>query len=98
MNYLLCETSAIPFGRALKYARQASDQTGIDPAFILAILQQESNLGKNVGTCNRPQDPELKGWQNTMKPSRDTEPYKRITIQLGVDPDTQPLSYPYQEG
>jgi len=96
--FALRDTSAIPFGDALSYARQASDQTGVDPAFILAILQQESNLGKNVGTCNRPQDPESKSWRNIMKPSRDIEPYKRITEQLGLDPDTQPLSCPYGNG
>ena len=43
----------IAFGDAYEYAKQASTKTGVRPAFILAILEQESNLGKNVGTCNR---------------------------------------------
>jgi peptidoglycan hydrolase CwlO-like protein len=47
------EGGGIAFGDAYEYAKQASDKTGVRPAFILAILEQESNLGKNVGTCNR---------------------------------------------
>jgi len=43
----------ISFGDAYAYAKEAGGKTGIRPAFILAILEQESNLGKNVGTCNR---------------------------------------------
>lgn len=43
----------IDFGTAYQYAKEAGAKTGVRPAFILAILQQESNLGKNVGTCNR---------------------------------------------
>ncbi len=43
----------IAFGDAYKYAKEAGSKTGVRPAFILAILEQESNLGKNVGTCNR---------------------------------------------
>jgi len=43
----------IPFGDAYAFAKEASKKTGVRPAFILAILEQESNLGKNVGTCNR---------------------------------------------
>jgi peptidoglycan hydrolase CwlO-like protein len=96
--FALRDTSAIPFGQALEYARNVNDSTGVDPAFLLAILRQESNLGKNVGTCNRPQDPESKSWRNIMKPSRDIQPYKRITNRLGLDPDTQPLSCPYGNG
>ena len=33
-----------------------------------------------------------------MKPSRDYEPYLRITKELGLDPDTMPLSCPYKGG
>lgn len=43
----------IPFGTAYSYAKEAGSKTGVRPAFILAILEQESNLGQNVGTCNR---------------------------------------------
>ena len=41
----------IDFGTALSYANEAKSKFGIDPAFLLAILTQESNLGANVGQC-----------------------------------------------
>ena len=70
----------ISFGQALDYANVVSKATGIRPAFLLAIITQESNLGENIGTCNRPGDPPEKGWQAIMKPTRDYEPYLAITI------------------
>ena len=47
----LRDSVAIPFGTALQYAEVASSKTGVKPSLILAILQQESNLGANVGSC-----------------------------------------------
>jgi len=41
----------IEFGTALEYANEAKTKTSIDPAFLLAIITQESNLGANVGQC-----------------------------------------------
>ncbi|MBU6431376.1 MAG: lytic murein transglycosylase [Patescibacteria group bacterium] len=49
--FALRDTSPIPFGKALEYANLASSKTGVRPAFLLAILTQESNLGQNVGSC-----------------------------------------------
>src|SRR3990167_9223565 len=92
--FALRDTAAIPFGQALEFANAAAAKTGVRPAFILAILTQESNLGKNVGTCNRPGDPLEKGWKVIMKPSRDQEPFKKITEELGRDPDVTPVSCP----
>lgn len=91
-------TKAIPFAQAYEYAEAASNKTGVRTAFILAILTQESNLGKNVGTCNRAGDPPSKSWQNIMKPTRDLEPFKRITAALGLNPDTTPVSCPIAGG
>lgn len=92
--FSLRDSAAIPFGKALEYAQAASAKTGIRPAFLLAILQQESNLGANVGTCNRPGDPPSKSWKAVMKPSRDQAPFLRITSELGLNPDTVPVSCP----
>lgn len=41
----------IEFGTALQYANEAKSKTGVDPAFLLAVITQESNLGQNVGQC-----------------------------------------------
>ncbi len=84
----------ITFGQAVEIAQWASSQTGVRIAFLLAILTQESNLGKNVGTCNRPGDPPEKSWRVVMKPSRDQQPFLAITKELGMDPDITPVSCP----
>ncbi|MDP3763253.1 MAG: lytic murein transglycosylase [bacterium] len=60
----LQDIEPIEFGVALQYAEAASAKTGVRAAFILAILQQESNIGANVGRCNRLQD--TRKWQSIM--------------------------------
>lgn len=87
----------INFGEALDLANWASKQTGVRPAFLLAILTQESNLGKNIGTCNRPGDPPEKSWKVIMKPTRDQEPFQTITAELGKNPDITPVSCPMKD-
>ncbi len=94
----LRDSKAIPFGTALKFAEEAEKETGVRPAFLLAILTQETNLGANVGTCNRADDPPNKSWENIMKPERDIEPFKRITSALGINPYGTPLSCPMGKG
>lgn len=90
---LLGVKTQVTFGEALDIANWISSRLGIRPAFLLAILTQESNLGKNVGTCNRPGDPYEKSWQVVMKPdSRDA--FLQITKELGLDPNTTPISCP----
>jgi membrane-bound lytic murein transglycosylase B len=91
-------SKAIPFGDAYTYAKAASATTGVRAAFILAILTQESNLGKNVGTCNRAGDPVSKSWLNIMNPTRDQPAFRRITADLGLDPNTTPVSCPIAGG
>lgn len=91
--------SGIPFGDALAYAKEASVKTGVRPAFILAILTQETNLGKNVGTCNRPGD--TKTWRDIMPGGAatgskrdDQAAYLRIVNRLGIPAEGTPLSCP----
>lgn len=94
---LLGVTSQITFGDAYKIAQWASGASGVRPAFLLAILTQESNLGKNVGTCNRPGDPASKSYKVVMNPTRDIPPFLQITAALGVDPDITPVSCPMKD-
>ena len=91
---LLGVSAQINFGQAVAIAQAVEKQTGVPTAFLLAILTQESNLGKNVGTCNRPGDPPEKGWKEIMKPDRDQEPFVAVTTELGRDPDVTPVSCP----
>lgn len=92
---------------AITLAKQAGAYTGVRPAFILGILQQETNLGANVGQClltNVPSKGDGKG-KNTgtlirgvMKPSRDVDPFMAITSALGLDSFSMPVSCPQSTG
>jgi peptidoglycan hydrolase CwlO-like protein len=84
----------VTFGQAVEIAKGVSNMTGVRAAFLLAILTQESSLGKNVGTCNRPNDPPSKSYKVVMKPDRDIPPFLQITSDLGLDPETTPVSCP----
>ncbi len=96
--FALRDTKAIPFGTALQYAKEAEAKTGVRSAFVLAILTQETNLGENVGTCNRLGDGTEKSWKYIMKPDRDIAPFQRITSALGLNPYSVPLSCPWHGG
>jgi len=87
----------ITFGQAVDIAQGVSAQTGVRAAFLLAVLTQESNLGKNVGTCNRAGDPPSKSYKVVMNPKRDQPAFLQITSELGLDPDTTPISCPMHD-
>lgn len=91
---------AIPFGTAYEHAKVASRVTGVRPAMILAILSQESDLGRNVGQClvTDLATGDGKG-KNTgtpfpqlMKVPRDTVPFERLMGALGRDWRTTAVS------
>ncbi len=98
--------AAIPFGDAVTYAKAASAKTGIRPAFLLAILQQETGIGKNVGGCylsvpETGQGVRISTGQitaNVMKPTRDVTPFLQITSALGMDPYKTRVSCPLAGG
>jgi membrane-bound lytic murein transglycosylase B len=73
----------ITFETMLKYAEEASAETGVRVELILAILTEESNLGKNVGKGT---------WTKDMHPTRDRPVFKEICAELGLDPDKMPVS------
>lgn len=95
-------TAAIPFGTALAHAELAQAKTGVPAAFVLAILTQESALGANVGKCYLTNPDTGYGiniktnavMKNTMKPTRDVQPFIEITTGLGMDPYKTVISCP----
>lgn len=99
-------TKAIPFGDALTFAEQAQKITGVSPAFVLAILTQESALGANVGKCYLSDTISGAGYNintgaqfpNVMKAERDIAPFLKITASLGLDPLKTIVSCPLNIG
>lgn len=81
--FTLRGSAAIPFEQALDFANEASVETDVRPALILAVIAEESNLGENVGTGN---------WRNDMHPTRDRPIFAVITRELGLDPGIMPVS------
>lgn len=104
--FSLRDSADISFGQAYDYAKAAGAAVGVRPAFILGILKNESDLGKNVGQCllTDPATGTGKGvntgrvFQKVMKPGRDVEPYLQITKELGIDPFSQVVSCPQSIG
>jgi peptidoglycan hydrolase CwlO-like protein len=94
---LLEVANQINFGQAVQIAQWASGQTGVRAAFLLSILTQESNLGRNVGTCNRAGDPPSKSYKVIMSPTRDQAYFLQITKELGLNPDITPVSCPMRD-
>jgi len=92
----------IEFGTALQYANEAKSKLGIDPAFLLAILTQESNLGANVGLCylSNPDTGAGVGkntgtpFAKVMSPTRDVPPFLEITARLNLNPYKTQVSCP----
>ncbi len=68
------------FADAYQLAKLASGATGVRAAFILAILDRESLLGKNVGQCT---------YQTAMNPKRDTPVFLAILSTLHIDPNSE---------
>jgi membrane-bound lytic murein transglycosylase B len=94
------------FGEAVDIAKIISAQTGIRPAFLLAVLKQESNIGQNVGQCYLKNTSTGSGViistgksvSRVMKPSRDVQPFLQIIKDLGRDPLNTPVSCPMSYG
>ncbi len=104
--FQLRDSGAIPFGTALTYAESAQKKTGVRPAVVLAVLEQESNYGANVGSCYLKNTVTGAGvgkntgtpFSNVMKPTRDVTPFLAITKKLNLDPFTTPVSCPLSFG
>ncbi len=104
--FALRDAASIPFGQALQYATLASNKTGIRPAFLLAIITQESNLGSNVGKCyvtNLQTGAGINAKtgnsvQNVMNPTRDIPAFVEILSKIGGEPTKQVVSCPLSVG
>lgn len=94
------------FGEAYEIAKYVSSVTGVRPALVLAVLTQESNIGKNVGQCYLKNVQTGEGIRitnnkvelKTMKPTRDVPYFLEICQKLGLDPFSTPVSCPMSIG
>jgi peptidoglycan hydrolase CwlO-like protein len=94
------------FGQALEMAKYVEKMTGVRPAFLLAVLTQESNIGRNVGQCYL-KDPNTgsgivaktgKVISRVMKPSRDVPHFLTICKETGRNPYNTLVSCPMSFG
>lgn len=93
------------FGEAYEIAKYVSNVTGIRPALLLAVLTQESNIGRNVGQCYLLDTESGEGVRitngeresRTMNPKRDLPYFLDICQKLGRDPLNTPVSCPMKD-
>ncbi len=88
---LLGGGGGIPFPEAVRLAQYASQVTGVDDALILAILEQETNIGSNLGSCTFT---DSSSDRPVMHPTRDEPVFLAIAEILGFDPYTRTVSCP----
>lgn len=104
--FALRDAASIPFGQALQYANIAAQKTGVRPAFLLAIMMQESSLGKNVGQCYVTNTLTGSGVNartgnsisNVMHPTRDVPAFSDILSQIGGEVTKTVVSCPLSIG
>ncbi|MFW5853182.1 MAG: lytic murein transglycosylase [Patescibacteria group bacterium] len=104
--FRLRDVEGISFGEAYDLAREVEKNTGIRPAFLLAIITQESNLGQHVGSCvisdlNSGQTKGIntgKLFANGIHPTRDLPILQTLLRGLGRDPLNTRVSCPLSVG
>ncbi len=100
------------FGEAYEIAKWVQKITGVRPAFLLAVLKQESDLGRNVGQCYLRDVQTGAGIristgekvERVMAPGppfssrNDVALFLNLTKSLGRDPFSTPVSCPMAYG
>lgn len=76
-------STAISLGEAIDFAQTVERLTGVRAALILGTLQEETKLGENLGTGN---------WQTDSHPERDRYIFAALMKDLGLNPDSMPVS------
>ena len=77
------------FEQAYEFAKFAEKATDVPSSLLLAVLDRESSLGKNVGKCT---------YKTAMAPGPpkskrdDVTPFLQITAELGLDPEKTMVS------
>jgi peptidoglycan hydrolase CwlO-like protein len=104
----VADSEAPNFGQAVEIAKYVESITGVRAALVLAVLQQESGIGKNVGQCYLKDTTTGSGvnirtgvaMNNVMKPmglagrKGDIDDFLTITKELGRDPFATQVSCP----
>ncbi len=80
---------------AVELAKYAESKTGVQAAMILAILEQETNLGSNLGSCVYN---DIKIDRPVMHPDRDQPIFLAISGILGFDARARSVSCPLVRG
>jgi peptidoglycan hydrolase CwlO-like protein len=76
-------------------ANWAGNLTSVRPALILGLIEVESALGTNVGQCNCSGQPVCANPELSYKkvmPSSQWAAFEQITKELGLNPNTTPVS------
>jgi len=73
---------SMTFEEAYQLIKKAAANGNVRPAFLMALLKKESRWGASVGTGN---------WRDDMHP-RDWSAFFQICQELGLNPDTTPVS------
>lgn len=76
-------STAISLGEAIDFAQNVERLTGVRAALILGTLQEETRLGENLGTGN---------WLTDSHPERDKYIFGILMKDLGLNPDSMPVS------
>lgn len=88
---LLGGGGGIPFPEAVELAKYAERQTGVQASTILAILEQETNLGSHLGSCLYN---DMRGGKAVMHPDRDAPVFLAVAKAVGFDPNSRQVSCP----